>query len=560
MKKTLIIAFAFQYVYLCADTTVIALSNVHHFFGSGTNKRTIIDTIQLPSNNDDYQRILMHINLACPTDGCDPWDRKASISVKHLNEWYEIGRYVTPYGVGCGWTLDVTDYRSVLKGEISLSSFIDTWVQPAWLVTIQFEYISGIPDHPFTVVRNMWNDSYIIYGDSINPINIQPITEYIPDDMQSTYLRIIMTGHGQGNTDNAAEFSQKIHQIYLNNVFLYDHDYWRNDCQNNTCSPQYGTWQYNRAGFCPGDIVEPQDFDLSPFVVQGDTATLSYILEDYFNECSPNNPSCNNGVTCASCNYNYTGHTEPNYFIASHLIIHTANNHSNADAYVTISEDSLSGALEIAVENYVPVYGIQFDIDVNNWEGENLNGLQFQNGFSGRAEAVGWTVSMSESGRMVALSQNTGGPLPAGEGVFTYIPWNHDDLPGIQGSISITNIYVSGYFGSELSHEIGPKYNFGNILRLDKSGYPPNHHLLPAFPNPFNPTTTIPFHVSNDQVFDLDIYDINGKKIQSLLKNVELQMGEHQIRWNANKFGSGLYFVQLKNNKNILTQKIMLLK
>ena len=60
--------------------------------------------------------------------------------------------------------------------------------------------------------------------------------------------------------------------------------------------------------------------------------------------------------------------------------------------------------------------------------------------------------------------------------------------------------------------------------------------------------------------FDLDIYDINGKKIQSLLKNVELQMGEHQIRWNANKFGSGLYFVQLKNNKNILTQKIMLLK
>jgi len=560
MKKTLIIAFAFQYVFLSADTTIIALNNVHHFFGSGINNRTIIDTIPLPSNNDNYQQILMHINLTCPIDGCDPWDRKASISVKHLNEWYEIGRYVTPYGVGCGWTLDVTDYRSILKGEISLSSFIDTWVQPAWLVTIQFEYISGIPDHPFTVVRNMWNDSYIVYGDSINPINIQPITEYIPDDAQSTYLRIITTGHGQGNTDNAAEFSQKIHQIYLNNVFLFDHDFWRNDCQNNTCSPQYGTWQYSRAGFCPGDIVEPQDFDLSPFLVQGDTATLSYILEDYFNECSPNNPSCINGVTCSSCNYNYTGHTEPNYFIASHLIIHTANNHSNADAYVTIAEDSISGALEIAVENYVPVYGIQFDINVTNLEGENLNGLQFQNGFSGRAEAVDWTVSMSESGRMVALSQNTGEPLPAGEGVFTYIPWNHDDLPGIQGSISITNIYVSGYFGSELSHEIGPKYNFGNILRLDKSGYPPNHYLLPAFPNPFNPTTTIPFHVSNDQVFDLDIYDINGKKIQSLLKNVELQMGEHQIRWNANKFGSGLYFVQLKNNKNILTQKIMLLK
>lgn len=561
MKNTSIIVFIFHCVFLYADTTVVAFNSVHHFFGGGTNNRTVIDTIQLPGQNNDYQQILMHIDLACPTGGCDPWDRKASISVKHLNAWYEIGRYVTPYGVGCGWTLDVTDYRSILKGEISLSSFIDTWVQPAWLVTIQFEFNSGIPEHPYTVVRNMWNDDYVRYGDTTNPVNLQPITEYIPEDAQSTYLRMITTGHGQGNTDNAAEFSQKIHQIYLNGVFIYDHDFWRNDCQNNSCSPQSGTWQYNRAGFCPGDKVDPQDFDLSYFAVPGDTATLSYILEDYFNECSPNNPSCINGVTCASCNYNNTGHTEPNYFIASHLIIHTANDHSNADAYLTISEDTLSGALEIAVENYVPVYGIQFDINVNNMDGEDINELQFQNGIGGRAEAAGWTVSVSESGRMVAISQNTGDPLPAGEGVFTYIPWNRDELPELNGSISIIDIYVSGYFGSELSHEIGPAYNLESILKSDESSYQPvSHHLLPAFPNPFNPITTIPFHISNDQVIDLDIYDINGRKIHSLLRNAEMQMGQHQIRWNAGEFGSGLYFVQLKNNENVLIKKIMLLK
>ncbi|MBH09081.1 MAG: hypothetical protein CMG74_01800 [Candidatus Marinimicrobia bacterium] len=235
----------------------------------------------------------------------------------------------------------------------------------------------------------MWNDSYAVYGDETNPINFYPITEYIPEDAQSIYLRMITTGHGQGNTDNAAEFSQKIHQIYLNNVFLYNHNFWRDDCQDNPCSPQYGSWQYNRAGFCPGAIVTPIDFDLSNFISPGDTATLSYILEEYFNECSPNNISCIKGVTCQSCNYNNTGHTEPNYFIASHLIIHTENIHSNADVYLTLSEDTFSGSLAIIIENYIPVYGIQFDININNLAGEGINELEFQNGNSGRAESAG---------------------------------------------------------------------------------------------------------------------------------------------------------------------------
>ena len=66
--------------------------------------------------------------------------------------------------------------------------------------------------------------------------------------------------------------------------------------------------------------------------------------------------------------------------------------------------------------------------------------------------------------------------------------------------------------------------------------------------------------INNDQVIDLNIYDINGRKIHSLLRNAEMEIGQHQIRWNAREFGSGLYFVQLKNNENVLIKKIMLLK
>ena len=40
---------------------------------------------------------MMNVSLECPDSGCDPWDRKAKVSIEHLEDWFEIGRYVTPY-------------------------------------------------------------------------------------------------------------------------------------------------------------------------------------------------------------------------------------------------------------------------------------------------------------------------------------------------------------------------------------------------------------------------------------------------------------------------------
>ena len=140
MKKYLLKSLIIHYAYLFGDTTIVAFDNVHQSFGGSGNYRTIIDTIQFPDSNLNYSEIIMTVALECPTGGCDPWDRKAKISVEHLNDWFEIGRYVTPYGVECGWSFDVTDYRSLLTGEVPLRSYIDTWVQPGWLVNIQFDF------------------------------------------------------------------------------------------------------------------------------------------------------------------------------------------------------------------------------------------------------------------------------------------------------------------------------------------------------------------------------------------------------------------------------------
>ena len=389
MKLINFILLFFYFSY--ADTTIVAFDEVHQSFGSLGNNRTVIDTIQFPLSNSNFSQIIMNVNLECPDGGCDPWDRKAKISVMHLEEWYEIGRYVTPYGVECGWTFDVTDYRSILKGEVALSSYIDTWVRPGWLVTIEFDFISGSPSHNHTTVRNIWNYDYIVYGDETIPINIPSVTEYIPMDAEEVYLRMITTGHGQGNTDNAAEFSYRVHDININGELAFLHDFWRSDCESNPCSPQNGTWQYDRAGFCPGDKVNHDDFYIMENSLYGDTLMFDYILEDYTNFCSPNNPSCVDGSTCTQCEYNYTGHTEPFYFIGSQLIIHSNSYHSNADTYFKlIDQDSLDNTIDLYLENFVPLFGFQLKIDFSGLqETEDLD-IELQNGIGGRARMDYW--------------------------------------------------------------------------------------------------------------------------------------------------------------------------
>ena len=152
------------------------------------------------SNHIQYHREL-HTYLSRSTDLNDKLISllcKAKISVYHLDQWIEIGRYVTPYGIECGWNIDVTDYRSLFKGEVQIRSFIDTWVQPGWLVSIEFDFVSGSNEYPYTVVRNLWNYDRLVYGDPTIPIDIATINEYLPNDTEEAYIRITTTGHGQG--------------------------------------------------------------------------------------------------------------------------------------------------------------------------------------------------------------------------------------------------------------------------------------------------------------------------------------------------------------------------
>ena len=83
--------------------------------------------------------------------------------------------------------------------------------------------------------------------------------------------------------------------------------------------------------------------------------------------------------------------------------------------------------------------------------------------------------------------------------------------------------------------------------------------ISPAYPNPFNPTTTLSFALPIEAEVFLSIYNLQGREVVSLV-NSNMEAGYHSITWNADSYSSGVYFVKMVADDYISTQKLMLIK
>jgi len=85
--------------------------------------------------------------------------------------------------------------------------------------------------------------------------------------------------------------------------------------------------------------------------------------------------------------------------------------------------------------------------------------------------------------------------------------------------------------------------------------------LFPAYPNPFNPLTTIRFNIpfETQHATSLQLFDINGRSVESLVNRV-LQTGQYEIEWSASGMPSGVYFAELVSGNYRQVQKLVLMK
>jgi len=84
-------------------------------------------------------------------------------------------------------------------------------------------------------------------------------------------------------------------------------------------------------------------------------------------------------------------------------------------------------------------------------------------------------------------------------------------------------------------------------------------YVAQNYPNPFNPTTTIVYELPSPTDVSIEIFDVLGRKVQTLLSEKE-DSGIHTLQWDAKKFAGGVYFCRIKAERNIKTIKMSLIK
>ncbi len=96
-------------------------------------------------------------------------------------------------------------------------------------------------------------------------------------------------------------------------------------------------------------------------------------------------------------------------------------------------------------------------------------------------------------------------------------------------------------------------------VEKEENVVPLSYKLYQNYPNPFNPETTIKFDLPSNQQVKLEIFDILGRKVRTVVNDVR-PAGSYNIKFNAKHLASGVYLYRLKTGDFIKTRKMIILK
>lgn len=161
----------------------------------------------------------------------------------------------------------------------------------------------------------------------------------------------------------------------------------------------------------------------------------------------------------------------------------------------------------------------------------------------------GANVLVNENEGTIKVAMASSKPISEQGNVLTLHFTLPDDDRKEGGTLQLTNftanekdLTASVSSGEQLLGTLPEKYVLGN-----------------NYPNPFNPSTTIEFSLPERADVQLNVFNIIGKKVATLVSE-ELQAGEHTVRFDASQLSSGMYFYRIQAGDFVSTQKMMLVK
>ncbi|MGM0546455.1 MAG: lamin tail domain-containing protein [Bacteroidota bacterium] len=98
-----------------------------------------------------------------------------------------------------------------------------------------------------------------------------------------------------------------------------------------------------------------------------------------------------------------------------------------------------------------------------------------------------------------------------------------------------------------------------NLDEMESGEIPESVKLNPNYPNPFNPTTTIPYELAEDAEVKLTVWNMIGQKVATLVDGM-VDAGSHEETWNASNMPSGIYIARFEVGGEVFTRKMTLIK
>jgi len=135
------------------------------------------------------------------------------------------------------------------------------------------------------------------------------------------------------------------------------------------------------------------------------------------------------------------------------------------------------------------------------------------------------------------------------------------DDPAVYAILTDAEMYLPTVLPNGHYNDVGD--NIINQADLDithnSAKTPIEFTISHIYPNPFNPITNISYILLENTQIKIEIFDIAGKRVQTLLNEFQT-LGNHSINWNALSQSTGIYFIQLQAGNYLETKKVTYIK
>ena len=146
-----------------------------------------------------------------------------------------------------------------------------------------------------------------------------------------------------------------------------------------------------------------------------------------------------------------------------------------------------------------------------------------------------------------------------GEVVYLNNEVGHSFTTEPKGSFSATYEEAVGIYPLLGDARFSLQVSYAALDNAPVKVIPKDYALSPVYPNPFNPSATVRFDVPEVSRVELQVYDITGKLVETLLDN-KITAGQHQYTWQPQELATGTYFLRLITANQTFTQKVTYVK